>query len=206
MPSFFFDFLKIICTFAGDSYRMDTQDISKPNINHFKISLFMKKLFPIVMAFVALALTACGGGSKSVDLKGTTYEGAKFTVTIPDSMTVSAKGEGSIDYVNAKTADDNVRLDATFSDHPCQPADFGKYAENMKSLMLNQMGAKSVGEPQIDGDVMVLRVTFETFIEDNYVAYLGEKAGVAGKLRFPVDQAAKYEGYAKAIAQSVKLK
>lgn len=167
----------------------------------------MKKLFPIVMAFVALAMTACsGGGSKAVELKGTTFEGAKFTVTIPDSMKVTAKGEGSIDFVNARTENNDVSMDATFSDYPCKPGDFTKYAENMKNMQLKQMGAKSVGEPEIDGDVMVLRITFENFIEDSFVAYLGEKAGVAGKIKFPVDQAAKYEGYAKAIAQSVKLK
>ena len=166
----------------------------------------MKKFFPIVMAFVVLALVACGGGSKSVDLKGTTFEGAHFTVTIPDSMNVTAKGEGSIDYVNARTEDDQVSMDATFSDYPCKPEDFGKYAENMKNLQVKQMGAKSAADAEIDGSVMTMRVEFETFYEDNFVAYLGEKAGVAGKIKFPKDQAAKYEGFAKAIAQSVKQK
>ena len=161
----------------------------------------MRKLFYMMAAVVALTLAACGGKS-APDLKGTPYEGAKFSMTIPEGLKVTSEGDI---YMNAGDESGDVRIDATFSDYPCKPDQFETYCQGLTGLLTNQ-GAKSVDKPAIDGNIMIIKATYETYIEDNFVVYFDDKAGIAGKFKYPVDKAEQYKDMVKSIALSMKKK
>ena len=133
-------------------------------------------------------------------MTGTPYDGEKFTMTVPEGLDIFFSNE---DGLNA--AKDGVQLDATFSDTPCKPADFEAYVTNMSGI-LNNAGAKEIGKPEIDDNIMTFKATYEDKIEEHFVVFFDDAAGVAGKIKYPVEKAAEFEGYAKGIAKTIAKK
>lgn len=149
----------------------------------------------------SMALVSCGGKSEAAaEVAGTPYDGEKFTMTVPEGLDIFFSNE---DGLNA--AKDGVQLDATFSDTPCKPADFEAYVTNMSGI-LNNAGAKEIGKPEIDDNIMTFKATYEDKIEEHFVVFFDDAAGVAGKIKYPVEKAAEFEGYAKGIAKTIAKK
>lgn len=149
----------------------------------------------------SMALVSCGGKSEAAaEVTGTPYDGEKFTMTVPEGLDIFFSNE---DGLNA--AKDGVQLDATFSDTPCKPADFEAYVTNMSGI-LNNAGAKEIGKPEIDDNIMTFKATYEDKIEEHFVVFFDDAAGVAGKIKYPVEKAAEFEGYAKGIAKTIAKK
>ena len=92
----------------------------------------MKKLFLLMMAIGAMTLVSCNGNTdkasgsatpsgeeKVTETKGKTFEGANFTLEVPQMLT--KEGFKNDKTINASSEDNSVKMDATFSDMPCKP-------------------------------------------------------------------------------------
>lgn len=161
----------------------------------------MKKVFSLMFAVVAMVMVSCGSKTEAApEITGTPYDGAKFTMTVPEGLDIIFNSE---DGLNA--AKDGVQLDATFSDSPCKPADFEAFVTNMSGI-LNNAGAKEIGKPEIEDNILTFKATYDDKIEEHFVVFLDDAAGVAGKVKYPVDKAAEFEGYAKGVAKTIAKK
>ena len=171
----------------------------------------MKKLFLMLMAVAALTFVSCDKGNKGgegsqaaqeEEFKGQAFEGAKFTMQFPEWMKTTYTSD---DIMNAAdTTSGEIKMDATFSDFPCKPEDFKKYAEN---IGVNPMYKDyKFEEPVIDGDIMTFKGIQGEDAMTVFVDYLGEKAGVAGSFKYPVAKAAEVEKVIMPVVKSIKLK
>jgi len=174
----------------------------------------MKKLFLLMMAVGAMTFVSCNGNAEKTsgsaaasgdkeevaEVKGTVFEGASFTMTYPEILTKETfKSEGTI---NASDEEGTIKMDATFSDMPCKPEDFKTYAEGL--IGLNK--ESKAEEPKIDGNIMTLKFVNGEDAETNYVVFLDEKGGVAGKFRYPVAKAGEVEPLIEPMLKSIKKK
>lgn len=172
----------------------------------------MKKLFLLMMAVGAMTLVSCtGNGEKAsgsaaggdqeqvAEAQGTTFEGANFTLVYPDMLKESYKSETTI---NAKSEDNAVSMDATFSERPCKPEDFKMYADGLKGLK-KEFTAE---EPKIDGNFMTIKFVNGENAETNFVAFLDETGGVAGSFKYPVAKAEEIEALIMPMLKSIKKK
>lgn len=173
----------------------------------------MKKLFLLMMAIGAMTLVSCNsnGEKKSgetaseqeeqtTEAKGTTFEGANFTIIYPEILTKETfKNDKTI---NASSEDNLVKMDATFSDTPCKPEDFSKYASNLQVLKKEY----TAEEPKIDGNFMTVKYVKGDEAETNFIAYLDETGGVAGSFKYPVDKANEVEALIMPMLKSIKKK
>ena len=173
----------------------------------------MKKLFLLMMAIGAMTLVSCNGNTdkasgsatpsgeeKVTETKGKTFEGANFTLEVPQMLT--KEGFKNDKTINASSEDNSVKVDATFSDMPCKPEDFKKYADNLK-VMKKEHTAE---EPKIDGNFMTVKYVKGEEAETDFVAYLDEKGGVAGSFKYPVAQAVEVEALIMPMLKSIKKK
>jgi len=166
----------------------------------------------LVAAF-AISMAACGGksGNKSeqspeeekaaqeLTATGTVFEGAQYTITYPEAWKETYSDEGT---VNAAAEDGGITMSATFSDYPCKPSDFEQYYKNFVSM---QESVK-FDAVAIDGDIMTFKGVEGDNATTNYVVYLDDKAGVAGKVTYPVAKAAEVEPLIKPMLKSIKKK
>ena len=169
----------------------------------------MKKLFLMLMAVAALTIVSCDKGNKGgessqaaqEEFKGQVFEGANFTMQYPEWMKTTFTSDNIMNA--ADTVDRDMKMDATFSDFPCKPEDFKKYAENMG---VNPMYKDyKFEEPVIDGDIMTFKGVKDEEAMTIFVDYLGEKAGVAGSFKYPVAKAAEVEKVIMPVIKSIKL-
>ena len=172
----------------------------------------MKKFFQFaLMAAFAFTMAACGSKSslspeeekaaKELAETGTVYEGAHFTLTYPGAWKETFKNEGTI---NA-TADDNyTKIDATFSDYPCKPADFEQYYKNFTGM---SMHSSFKFDPMVvDGNILTFKGVNGDFAMTTFVVYIDDKAGVGGSVKYPVAKAAEVEPLIKPMLQTIKKK
>ena len=167
-----------------------------------------------MMAVGAMTLISCNGngekksGSEAAseqkeaiaEAKGTTFEGANFSVIYPEMLTKETfKNDKTI---NASSEDNSVKMDATFSDRPCKPEDFTKYAESLKVLKKEY----TAEDPKIDGNFMTVKYVKGDEAETNFIAYLDETGGVAGSFKYPVAKAEEVEALIMPMLKSIKKK
>lgn len=176
----------------------------------------MKKFFLLMMAVGAMTLVSCnntGNGDKASGSAapsgeeqvaeaqgGNTFEGANFTMEVPELL--SKEGFKNDKTINASNEDNSVKMDATFSDTPCKPEDFTKYADNLK-VMKKEYTAE---DPKIDGNYMTVKYVKGEEAETDFVAFLDETGGVAGSFKYPVAKAAEVEALIMPMLKSIKKK
>ena len=176
----------------------------------------MKKLFLLMMAVGAMTLVSCTGNAEkasgsaaasgegqeqvAADAQGTTFEGANFTMVYPELLT--KEGYKSDKTINASNEDNSIKMDATFSQTPCKPEDFAKYADNLK-VMKKEYTAE---DPKIDGNFMTVKYVKDEEAETDYVVFLDETGGVAGSFKYPVAKAAEVEALIMPMLKSIKKK
>ena len=171
----------------------------------------MKKLFLMLMAVAALTFVSCDKGNKGgegsqaaqeKEFKGQAFEGAKFTMQFPEWMKTTYTSD---DIMNAAdTTSGEIKMDATFSDFPCKPEDFKRYAENMG---VNPMFKDyKIDEPVIIDNIMTFKGVLGEDAMTCFVVYLGEKAGVAGSFKYPVAKAADAEKVIMPVVKTIQLK
>lgn len=131
---------------------------------------------------------------------GNTFEGANFTMVVPKLL--SKEGHKSDKTINASSEDNLVKMDATFSDTPCKPEDFTKYADNLKLLKKEY----TADNPKIDGNFMTVKYVKGEEAETNFIAFLDEKGGVAGSFKYPIAKAAEVEALIMPMLKSIKKK
>lgn len=176
----------------------------------------MKKYFQFaIVAVAALLMVSCDNkDKKSSDsssseaqeeevAKGTTFEGEKFSIVYPEFLKESYKSDIA---VNATNDEEGVKMDATFSDFPCTPEDFTQYYNNYKAPEM--FSDYKFEEPQIQDNIMIFKAVNEKagLAMTNFVVYLDEKAGVAGKMEYPIDKASEIEPLVMPMAKSIKKK
>lgn len=175
----------------------------------------MKKIFLMLLAVSAMALVSCTGNSENAASgskasaasekadapKGNTYEGDNFTMTLPEILKESAKS-GS--FVNARSEGNDVSMDATFSEMPCKPSDFQQYVKNFTGMSLYK--DYKFEDPKIDGNFLTFKGVNGEKAATNFVVYLDEKAGVAGKVEYPVAKAGEIEPLITPMLKSIKKK
>lgn len=171
----------------------------------------MKKLFLMLMAVAALTFVSCDKGNKGgegsqaaqeEEFKGQAFEGAKFTMQFPEWMKTTYTSD---DIMNAAdTTSGEIKMDATFSDFPCKPEDFKRYAENMGA---NPMFKDyKFDEPVINDNIMTFKGVLGEDAMTCFVVYLGEKAGVAGSFKYPIAKAADAEKVIMPVVKTIQLK
>lgn len=172
----------------------------------------MKKFFYFVVAAAVCVLAACGGksqqsaeeekASQELAQNGTVFEGAKYTITYPKEWKESFKNENTI---NAEAGDHYTKMDATFSDYPCKPADFEQYYKNFTGMSMH--ASFKFDQPVIDGNIMTFKgVKEDGFTMTIFVVFLDNQAGVAGSFQYPAEKAGEVEPLIKPILLSVKKK
>ena len=167
----------------------------------------MKKLFLMLMAVAALTIVSCdkgkgGDAAQEENFKGQVFEGAKYTMQYPEWMKTTYTND---DLINAAdTTDSNVRMDAMFSDTPCTPEDFKKYAENFAAMPKDV--DYTYEDPVIEDNIMTFKGVGAEEAQTCFVVYLGEKAGVAGSFKYPVAKAAEVEKVIMPVVKSIQLK
>ena len=180
----------------------------------------MKKLFLIALAAMTMGLVACNGGNngntstsarasnkgeaQNVEqaTDGITFEGEHYTVTYPkDWKETFATG----DVLNAKSADDAISLSINFDETGPSVDQLKETGANVK--LLNQQDYKEIGDPQIDGNKLVVRrVTNEGEIDFSYLLVIEGTKGVMGSVKAPADKEADAEKALNSILASVKMK
>jgi hypothetical protein len=175
----------------------------------------MKKLFLLMMAIGAMTLVSCTGngntsGSAAAsgdkeqateEVKGTVFEGDHFTFTYPEGFKETYK---SGDNINAASADDQIKIDATFSENPCKPEDFKKFYDGMVGMEMFK--DYKWEDAKIDGNIMTYKGVNGDNVENKYVVFLDEKAGIAGTVKYPVAKAAEAEALIMPMLKSMKKK
>lgn len=180
----------------------------------------MKKIFQLAfVALIAVAMNSCNGGNggneqKSTDnaandqqeqvaeAQGTTFEGANFTITYPEILKESFKTETTINARN----EDGVKMDASFSKSPCKPDDFKTYYTNLTGMQMWK--DYKFEDAKIEGNIL----TFKGENPDKkvaitqFVVYLDENGGVAGKVEYPLDKASEIEPLIMPMLKSIKKK
>ena len=180
----------------------------------------MKKLFLIALAAMTMGLVACNGGNngntstsasannsgeaQNVEqaTDGITFECEHYTVTYPkDWKETFATG----DVLNAKSADDAISLSINFDETGPSVDQLKETGANVK--LLNQQDYKEIGDPQIDGNKLVVRrVTNEGEIDFSYLLVIEGTKGVMGSVKAPADKEADAEKALNSILASVKMK
>ena len=135
------------------------------------------------------------------EVKGTTYEGEKFTLVYPESFKETYKSE---EMVNASSEDGAIKLDATFNDMGPTLDQLKVYAENYSGMMKSQ-GA-TVEEPNIDGNNLTIKSIKDGEVNMHFVVMKEDKIGVSGSLKYPEDKAGECEPMIKNIMSSIKFK
>lgn len=174
----------------------------------------MKKLFLLMMAIGAMTLVSCNGNGntsgsaaasgdqeQTTEVKGTVFEGDHFTFNYPEGFKETYK---SGDNINVASEDDDVRIDATFSENPCKPEDFKKYYDGMVGMEMFK--EYKWEDAKIEDNIMTYKGVVGETAETKYVVYLGEKAGVAGTVKYPVAKAAEVEAQIMPMLKSMKVK
>ena len=78
---------------------------------------------------------------------------------------------------------------------------------NRRIILLNQQDYKEIGDPQIDGNKLVVRrVTNEGEIDFSYLLVIEGTKGVMGSVKAPADKEADAEKALNSILASVKMK
>ena len=172
----------------------------------------MKK-FLLIFAVAGLMASCAGNGTtggsasasanqeQAAEVEGSTFEGDHFTFTYPEGFKETYK---SGDNVNVASEDDAVRIDATFSENPCKPEDFKKYYDGMVGMEMFK--DYKWEEAKIEDNIMTYKGVMGETVEYKYVVYLGEKAGVAGTVKYPVAKAAEVEAQIMPMLKSMKVK
>ena len=173
----------------------------------------MKKIIYFVMAAAVCVLAACGGkssqqsaeeekASQELAANGTVFEGANFSITYPKEWKETFKNEITI---NAAADDNYTKMDATFSDMPCKPADFEQYYKNFTGMSMH--ASFKFDQPVIDGNILTFKgVKEDGFCMTNFVVFIDNAAGVAGSFKYPAEKAAEVEKLIKPILSSIKKK
>lgn len=170
----------------------------------------MKKLFLMLMAVAALSFVSCDKGNKGgndseeaqKEFKGQVFEGAKFTMQYPEWMKTTYTSD---DIFNAEdTVEHNMKLIASFSDLPCKPEDFKKYAENMG--FNPSYKEYKFDEPVIEDNIMTFKGVLGEDVETFFVVYQGEKAGVSGSFKYPVAKTDEVEKVIMPVIKSIQPK
>ena len=172
----------------------------------------MKKIYLFVMAAAMVCvMAACGSKSQNSSEEekaanelaesGTVFEGAHFSLTYPSAWKETYKNENTI---NAAADDNYTKIDATFSDYPCKPADFQQYYKNFTSMSMHS--SFKFDEPVIDGNILTFKGVNGDFAMTNYVVYFDDKAGVAGSVKYPVAKASEIEPLIKPMLKTIKKK
>ena len=172
----------------------------------------MKKLFLLMVAAMAMTFVSCddkakgGDGSDSTGNEavaemtdGNTFEGANFTMVYPKEWKETYKSD---DCINAGV--EGVSMDATFNDYPCKPADFEQYYKNFTGMSMNK--DYQFEEAKIDGNIMTFKGVNGDKAATNFVVFIEDKAGVAGKVEYPVAKAAEIEKAIMPMLKSIKKK
>lgn len=177
---------------------------------------FMKKLFLLLMAVGAMTLVSCTGNAEKASgsaaspaqeenaepAKGTVFEGANFTMTYPEILT--KEGYKSDKAINASSEDNAVKMDATFSDMPCKPEDFDKYYKNFTGMSMNS--EYKWEDAKIKDNILTFKGVKGEDATTNFVVFLDEKGGVAGKINYPVAKAEEIEALIEPMLKSIKKK
>ena len=174
----------------------------------------MKKVFLMMIAAMAMTMVSCGGtanggdGNDSTATReqaaapaGNVYDGDKFTMSLPDNFKETSKGES---YVNAEDSQNDMVLDATFSDYPCKPADFQTYYNNFTGMEMNK--DSKFEEAKIDGNILTFKGVGQVYATTNFVVFIDDQAGVAGKVRYPIEKAGDIEAKIMPMLKSIKKK
>lgn len=167
----------------------------------------MKKLFLLMMAVCAMTLVSCGDKAKSGEsaeevaalTDGNAFDGKSYTFTYPKEWKETYKSD---DNLNAGI--DDIQFDATFSDYPCKPEDFNKFVENLEGMEMFKDFKWE--DAKINGDILTFKGVNGDNVENKFVVYLGEKAGVAGTFKYPVAKANEVEALIMPILKSMKKK
>ena len=109
------------------------------------------------------------------------------------------------DVLNAKSADDAISLSINFDETGPSVDQLKETGANVK--LLNQQDYKEIGDPQIDGNKLVVRrVTNEGEIDFSYLLVIEGTKGVMGSVKAPADKEADAEKALNSILASVKMK
>ena len=169
-----------------------------------------------MMAIGAMTLTSCNGNGEkansssaasgdnqeqTTEAKGNVFEGDHFTFTYPEGFKETYK---SGDNINVASEDDQIRIDATFSENPCKPEDFKKYYDGMVGMEMFK--DYKWEDAKIDGNIMTYKGVNGDNVENKYVVFLDEKGGIAGTVKYPAAMAEKAEALIMPMLQSMKKK
>lgn len=174
----------------------------------------MKKLFLMMMALGVMTLVSCNGngntsGSAAAsgdkeqaaeEVKGTVFEGENFTMTYPEILT--KEGFKNEKTINARNDDNSINMSATFGETPCKPEDFKTYADNLKVMNKDY----TAEDPKIEDNIMTMKFVKDDMAQTQFSVFFDEKAGVAGKMEYPVAKAAEVEALIMPMLKSMKKK
>ena len=171
----------------------------------------MKKVYLfVVAAAMVCVMAACGGKNQSPEEEkaakelaesGNVFDGAHFSMTYPGAWKETYKNENTI---NAAADDNYTKVDATFSDYPCKPADFEQYYKNFTSMSMHS--SFKFDQPFIDGNILTFKGVNGDFAMTNFVVFIDNNAGVAGSVKYPVAKAAEVEPIIKPMLNTIKKK
>ena len=145
---------------------------------------------------------APSGNEQVAEAQGITFEGANFTMVYPEVLT--KEGYKSDKTINARNEDNSVKMDATFSDMPCKPEDFDKYYKNFTGMSMNS--EYKWEEAKINDNILTFKGVKGEEATTNFVVYLDENGGVAGKINYPVAKASEIEALIMPMLKSIKKK
>ena len=174
----------------------------------------MKKNFLMAVAAFAMILAACGNKSAApaegendkdapeTEVKGTKFEGAKFTLVYPEALKETFASEETL---NARNEDSSIALDATYNDMGPAVAELKTYLDNYTSMMKN-MDA-TLEDSKIDGKTLTAKFVKENGDANLHFCVMKEdKIGVAGSLKFSKEKAEEAKGYIDSIIKSIEFK
>ena len=178
----------------------------------------MKKLFLFAVVALSMGLVACTGSNNTSTstsasnndaaqnaeeiTDGNTFEGKNYSVTYPKDWKETFS---SSNILNAKSADELMSLSMNFTETGPSVDQLEETGANMK--IVNQSEYKEVGDPKIDGNVVVVRrVGKDGEVEFSYVKVLDGTSGVMGSVKAPGDKEADAEKIMQSILASVKMK
>lgn len=183
----------------------------------------MKKKVLLAIAAFAMIFAACGNKNAApaeseaaneaneateaaeapeVEVKGTKFEGAKFTLTYPEALKETFASEETL---NARNEDSSIALDATFNDMGPAVAELKTYLDNYTSMMKN-MDA-NLEDSKIDGKILTAKYVKENGDANlHFVVMKEDKIGVSGSLKFSKDKAEEAKGYIDSIIKSIQFK
>ena len=182
-----------------------------------------------IAALVVFAMASCGnksGGSAKDNAKEATalpegyktFEFANFSLSVPEEFTTSYDANSEYVRFNSDarlTFDDgeeyssSATIDAGFMSGGGTPSQIKEIAETMK--LSQEATGETCDEPVIDGNTILMRHYHESDYGGKYITWRGwvvskDGKNISGNIAYPEKESKFYDGVAKNIVKTIKIK